>query len=131
MPREGDALETSGAITSLGCAGHLTIAARIARALLHSSARCAEERTAIAPATLPHFEVCKLDVEDLTVPLCKDPNSLLHVGCSRACHHLVVLLPEAADARLEQVFTATGARSRGLAWQAHHPGHRGQRRQAD
>jgi hypothetical protein len=36
----------------------------------------------------------------------RDLNSLLYVGCSRACHHLIVLMPENADRRVQKAFTA-------------------------
>ncbi len=35
-----------------------------------------------------------------------DLNSLLYVGCSRARHHLIVLLPENADRRVRKAFAA-------------------------
>jgi hypothetical protein len=35
-----------------------------------------------------------------------DLNSLLYVGCSRARHHLIVLMPEKADRRVEKAFAA-------------------------
>jgi hypothetical protein len=35
-----------------------------------------------------------------------DLNSLLYVGCSRARHHLIVLMPEKADRRVKKVFAA-------------------------
>jgi hypothetical protein len=35
-----------------------------------------------------------------------DLNLLLYVGCSRACHHLVVLMPENADRRVKKAFAA-------------------------
>ena len=37
-----------------------------------------------------------------------DLNSLLYVGCSRACHHLIVLVPANADRRVKKVFAAAG-----------------------
>jgi superfamily I DNA/RNA helicase len=36
----------------------------------------------------------------------QDLNSLLYVGCSRARHHLVVLMPENADRRVQKAFAA-------------------------
>jgi hypothetical protein len=35
-----------------------------------------------------------------------DLNSLLYVGCSRARHHLIVLMPENADRRVQRAFAA-------------------------
>jgi hypothetical protein len=35
-----------------------------------------------------------------------DLNSLLYVGCSRARHHLIVLMPENADRRVQKAFTS-------------------------
>jgi len=35
-----------------------------------------------------------------------DLNSLLYVGCSRARHHLIVLLPENADRRVKKALAA-------------------------
>jgi ATP-dependent exoDNAse (exonuclease V) beta subunit len=35
-----------------------------------------------------------------------DLNSLLYVGCSRARHHLIVLMPENADRRVQKAFAA-------------------------
>jgi superfamily I DNA/RNA helicase len=35
-----------------------------------------------------------------------DLNSLLYVGCSRARHHLIVLMPEKAGRRVRKVFAA-------------------------
>jgi ATP-dependent exoDNAse (exonuclease V) beta subunit len=35
-----------------------------------------------------------------------DLNSLLYVGCSRARHHLIVLLPENADHRVKKALAA-------------------------
>jgi len=40
-----------------------------------------------------------------------DLNSLLYVGCSRACHHLIVLVPEKADPRVKKVFAAVTRRN--------------------
>jgi hypothetical protein len=39
----------------------------------------------------------------------QDLNSLLYVGCSRACHHLIVLMPENADRRVKKAFAAAGS----------------------
>jgi superfamily I DNA/RNA helicase len=38
-----------------------------------------------------------------------DLNSLLYVGCSRARHHLIVLMPENTDQRVKKAFAAAGA----------------------
>jgi superfamily I DNA/RNA helicase len=35
-----------------------------------------------------------------------DLNSLLYVGCSRARHHLIVLVPENADRRVQKAFAS-------------------------
>jgi len=35
-----------------------------------------------------------------------DLNSLLYVGCSRARHHLILLMPENADRRVKKAFAA-------------------------
>jgi superfamily I DNA/RNA helicase len=35
-----------------------------------------------------------------------DLNSLLYVGCSRARHHLIVLIPEKANLKVKKVFAA-------------------------
>jgi len=40
-----------------------------------------------------------------------DVNSLLYVGCSRARHHLVVLMPENADLKVQRAFAAAKSRS--------------------
>ena len=47
------------------------------------------------------------EVDCLASPQWTDADSLLYVGCSRACSHLIVLLPSSADMRLKQAFAVT------------------------
>jgi hypothetical protein len=47
------------------------------------------------------------EAECLRSPQWTDADSLLYVACSRACSHLIVLLPSSADARLRQAFAPT------------------------
>jgi superfamily I DNA/RNA helicase len=50
------------------------------------------------------------EVECLASRQWTDADSLLYVACSRACSHLIVLLPDSVDARLREVFTGAGKR---------------------